>query len=205
MSYILEALKKAELESNPQVQVAAITPPSATPLALPWKLLIGAVVLLNLALIYLWRSDRSQAVAPVVTAPAPALVPAPLVPAPVVPQPVTQAVPKTPKQTPRKTLPGLLAPRTSTPAPRPASRILQLDDLSSTARAEINDLNFSTHIYGVDADLRAVVLNGKRLIEGQAQGKFELLQILEDGVVLRFVHAGKSLKVEIPLLEDWQL
>jgi hypothetical protein len=110
-------------------------------------------------------------------------------------------------------LPGLLAPRTAAPArqpapttqPQPAGRILQLDDLSATARAEINDLNFSTHIYGVDADLRAVVLNGQRLTEGQTQGKFELLQILEDGVVLRFVHAGKSLKVEIPLLEDWQL
>ena len=86
----------------------------------------------------------------------------------------------------------------------PASGTKQLRQLTPEARARLQNLNFSTHIYGTDADLRAVVVNGIRVVEGQSQGGFLLRNILEDGVIIEFEHAGAIERVMIPVLEDWK-
>lgn len=91
---------------------------------------------------------------------------------------------------------------TSGPARPTATK--QLAELDPAARARLQNLNFSTHIYGTDADLRAVVVNGVRVVEGQSQGGFLLRNILEDGVVIEFEHAGVIERVRIPVLEDWK-
>jgi len=66
MSYILDALQKsanaAEPEKKPEKFPGIDTehqPPEERPssLALPWKLAIGAILLANIALVFLWRSD----------------------------------------------------------------------------------------------------------------------------------------------------
>lgn len=86
----------------------------------------------------------------------------------------------------------------------PATRTQQLVQLDPAARARLQNLNFSTHIYGTDADLRAVVVNGIRVVEGQSQGGFLLRNIVEDGVIIEFEHGGITQRVMIPVLEDWK-
>lgn len=87
---------------------------------------------------------------------------------------------------------------------QPATATKQLVQLQPDARARLQNLNFSTHIYGADADLRAVVVNGIRVVEGQSQGGFLLRDIVEDGVIIEFEHGGVIERVMIPVLEDWK-
>jgi len=108
---------------------------------------------------------------------------------------------------PTVTGPALLPEKGSlaaTNGPARATETKQLTQLDPAARARLQNLNFSTHIYGTDADLRAVVVNGVRVVEGQSQGGFLLRNILEDGVVIEFEHAGVIERVRIPVLEDWK-
>ena len=86
----------------------------------------------------------------------------------------------------------------------PIGGVQRLSQISPEVRDRLVTLNFSTHIWGEDVDLRAVVLNGERLVEGNQQGDFTLLRILEDGVIMQFDHAGTTQRVSIPVLEDWK-
>ncbi len=67
MSYILDALQKSandtqppqSAESFPGIDAQQQNPTSQGPtLALPWKLAIGAILLTNVALVFLWRTDQ---------------------------------------------------------------------------------------------------------------------------------------------------
>lgn len=89
---------------------------------------------------------------------------------------------------------------------RAASRLSQLSD---GAREALYALSFSTHIYGSDSDLRAVVVNGQRLTEGNSVTadngqEFLLLEIIDNGVIIQFEHEGATESVEIPVMEDWK-
>ena len=91
----------------------------------------------------------------------------------------------------------------------PGRQVSQLSELSESARQSLYVLTFSFHIYAEDADLRAVVVNGRRLTEGstiESDGNqnFELVEILENGVVVKFVHEGTTNSVQIPVMEDWK-
>ena len=66
MSYILDALQKSADEAKPVTRADKF--PGAVGnvanakdgLSLPWKLAIGAVLLANVVLVYLWRTDRTS-------------------------------------------------------------------------------------------------------------------------------------------------
>lgn len=120
--------------------------------------------------------------------------------APSIPEPTTLGPALLPETS---TVPASAQAPTNTVA-TPATATKQLRQLTPEARARLQNLNFSTHIYGTDADLRAVVVNGIRVVEGQSQGGFLLRNILEDGVVIEFEHAGAIERVMIPVLEDWK-
>jgi general secretion pathway protein B len=71
--------------------------------------------------------------------------------------------------------------------------------MSDAARARFPELSFSTHVYAEDAGLRAVVVNGERLTEGDRLGNLRLTNITETGVVFRF----ENYLVSISVLDDW--
>ncbi len=86
------------------------------------------------------------------------------------------------------------------PRAEPAAERISFAALPASARARFPTLDFSTHLYASDAQLRAVVMNGQRLQEGERYGELELEEITETGVVLRF----EGYLVSVPVLDDWQ-
>tara|TARA_Y100001934_G_scaffold283595_1_gene404588 strand:+ start:221 stop:451 length:231 start_codon:yes stop_codon:yes gene_type:complete len=75
-----------------------------------------------------------------------------------------------------------------------------ITSLPSDAKARFPGLTFSTHVFAEDASLRAVVVNGTRLTEGDAFSGIRMEQITETGVVVAF----ESYLVEIPVIAQWQ-
>jgi len=87
--------------------------------------------------------------------------------------------------------------------------VSQLHELSASAREALYVLTFSIHIYSEDVDLRAVVVNGERLLEGNKvvadNGQsFRLLEIFDTGVIMQFDHEGATETVQIPVNDDWK-
>jgi hypothetical protein len=60
-------------------------------------------------------------------------------------------------------------------------------------------LEFSTHIYADEADLRAIVVNGVRLKEGDRLDNVRLQEITEEGAVFAF----ENQLVSISVLDSW--
>ena len=88
----------------------------------------------------------------------------------------------------------------------PPSRPVDRRDLPPAQRLRFPDLEFSTHIYAdasdsADAsDLRAVVVNGIRLTEGDRLGALVLQEITEEGAIFRF----ENRLVSVSVLEEWE-
>ena len=74
-----------------------------------------------------------------------------------------------------------------------------MNSLPSAQRARFPELTFSTHIYADDADLRAIVVNGTRLEEGDRLENLSLSEITEDGAVFRF----EDRLVLVSVLDGW--
>jgi general secretion pathway protein B len=71
--------------------------------------------------------------------------------------------------------------------------------LPDNVRRDFPELTFSTHIYADDPELRAVVVNGVRLTEGDRLENLVVHEITEDGAVFSF----DGYLVEVPVLETW--
>jgi general secretion pathway protein B len=74
-----------------------------------------------------------------------------------------------------------------------------VSSLPDAQRRRFPNLEFSTHIYADDADLRAIVVNGSRLEEGDRLQNLVLSQITEEGAVFRF----EGQLVSVSVLDDW--
>ncbi|MEQ9004883.1 MAG: general secretion pathway protein GspB, partial [Pseudomonadales bacterium] len=122
-------------------------------------------------------------------APAPADAPAAGSAAPALPS-VATAV--------QEAAPAAPPPQVTTP-PAPPVR-LALRELPADVRGRFPGLAFSTHVYSEHADLRAVVANGQRLIEGDRIQGVRIDEITETGVVLAF----ERYLVEVPVFTDWE-
>ena len=193
MSYILQALKKTEAENDPDVRASLAVDRSVQQRqrivlgCVVVALLVNAGVLLWLFLPQLPSLNTQPNVA--TTPPARAI-------APVVAKRETaalltvQTVPVQPESRSSQ-----LA-ETSVPTP-PQS--LELTALPASVRSRFPNLNFSTHIYADDPSLRAVVVNGRRVTQGEAVGELQLSEITENGVIVKF----EDYLVNISVLADW--
>jgi general secretion pathway protein B len=66
---------------------------------------------------------------------------------------------------------------------------------------ELANLTISTHVYADDAGMRAVTLNGRRLVEGDTVSTgVRLKEITETGVILDV--NGRDVALEV--LQDWR-
>lgn len=193
MSFILDALKKAESERNrhvaPVLMDARIAPPRR---GLPaWAWLLGAVMLVNVALLG-WLLLRTPASPPVVAAATVQeagsaaqagvanmpVTPAPVAPLPsALPPPTSTAAPVPQTTAPPPTLlPQPALPSAASPSPRlvdPDSRRVE-DDFSLptvpellAAGVSLPELHLNLHVYDPAPAYRSVLLNGNRLREGE--------------------------------------
>jgi general secretion pathway protein B len=204
MSFILDALKKAESErsraSGPVLVDVRIAPPRRR---LPaWAWVLGGVLVANLALLS-WLALRTPA-APTVAGPAvpataatqageigivqrvpsPAPVPmAPPVPAAVQVTPYVTPEPSLPVADPSRPTPPGTAPNVK-PAERKAGALPTARQLQATG-VSLPPLLLNLHVYDPTPSLRYVLMNGLRLAEGEfTPDGIKVDTITEDGVVL---------------------
>lgn len=74
-----------------------------------------------------------------------------------------------------------------------------LAGLPTDVRRRFPDLDFSTHIYADEPDLRAVVVNGVRLEEGDRLENLQVHEITEDGAIFTF----ENRLVSVSVLDAW--
>ena len=188
MSYILQALKKTEAENDPDIRASLAVDRSVQQRQ---RIVLGCVVvaLLVNAGVLLWLF------------------------LPQMPSPTTQPdVATTPPA--REIAPVVAERETAQPVPvQTESRSSQLAEISvraplqsfelaalpASVRSRFPNLDFSTHIYADDPSLRAVVVNGQRVTQGEAVGELQVSEITENGVIVKF----EDYLVNISVLADW--
>ncbi len=212
MSYILDALKKSEAESDPATAASlALTQQRESARNRNVALLIVIALLANVAvLLWIFRPEPGAWQAPASTSaavgqPEPASEQAPIPSA-------ASRIPNSPE--PVISTPEPIAARAEVPAVAetqlgsaretrrqpPAKIRARLADLPESSKSRFPGLAFSTHVFAEDATLRAVVANGTRLQEGDRLNDVTVEEITEDGVVVAF----ENYLVEIPVIESWQ-
>lgn len=202
MSYILEALKKAQAERTrgavPGMDAQPVpTIAVQTPISMQIWIITVLVLLLLCAVVY-WQGSwlRSDAGSPADVAQAPEAVapPAPVAVAPSAPKALTASEPaSTPAPAPAKPLrklgeraPGASAPAAVPPAPAP-ERIALLQELPAKIQREIPTLAINGYIYASNPADRSVLINNRLRREGDtlADG-FVLEKLLPREMVLNY-------------------
>ena len=211
MSYILDALKKAEQERDlgrvPRLETVHDNAPRP---ARAWPWLIAGVLLVNAAALIWWlrpgaHSDVAgpvrQAPPPRIARSAPALPAAPQitrVPTPPVVAPPVAAIPVTPAA-PRAPVTTSVAPAASPPVVTTpvATNVPLLRDLPADFRAAVPPLSLDVHVYAPSATSRFVLINMKKYHEGEqlAEGP-RIEEITEEGVVLSY--QGQQFRIARP-------
>ena len=213
MSYILDALRKAERERNlgQAPSLHAVTQPSALRQERRrslWPLVAGVALLLMLAMaVVAWRYHRAANVpAPVVeipaAAPAIAAAPAdavssfddlaaaePAVPAEELPPPPAPAM--APAAVQAQPLPEPVMEEEPVVEEEPeAAEIPLVRDMPANWRASFPQLTIEVHVYDEDPARRWIMNSGQRYREGMslAQGP-RIVEITPDGIV--FEHQGQ--------------
>lgn len=220
MSYILDALKKAEADRDPDTRARlAFEVREQRRNRFITYAVLAALIANAAVLLWVFLPD-DLSLGPVTEAPMPAPAMEPVRPAAEAVLPVPAAVATERVAAPPPAAAGRLpepgpasgAPRPSAAAPAAADDVLigpqtavasttpaALSSLPDAARRRFPALSFSTHIYADDAELRAVVVNGRRLVEGDRLGELQLERITEEGAV--FLFEGR--RVEVGVLDDW--
>lgn len=219
MSYILEALRKAERERQlgrtPTLADVTHAPPGAGRGTAPrrsWRPLWLVLLVVALGALFLWRRP----------APAPQPVPAPLASAPAEAGPaearedesldtllVGEALEEEPPQEPDSAASAEMpepaeagrAVEADTPGATPGFPALRMDtrllrEQAPDFRAGFPALRLDVHVFHEDPARRWVMLNGARYTEGMtlAEGP-QLQQITAEGVVVEF----RGRKVQVPV------
>jgi general secretion pathway protein B len=195
MSYILDALRKAEAErergSVPNIHAqptfAGAPARGARPKSRIWiaVAVVGVLLVIAAALPWFLMAGRSAAPVPVAASPAP--VPAPMVsPAPVavaMPASATAATPAMPASTPtspavaattpvpaRKPKPtpaAASAATASAAAPAAEERVYAMNELPDDIRRQLPNLSVGGSMYSTTPASRLVIINGQVLHEGE--------------------------------------
>jgi hypothetical protein len=214
MSYILDALKKSELERSRKAAPSLIGTAPHLPNARTKIAVAVTVALFTNALLIgaWWFWPRNASLAQDSTALAQTTTPESSVteqPAVVEASPAPAAASQTERAaTPPPARPAS-PPRTESLSPAPAPRVasakpaaIAFNALSADQQRAFAGLEFSTHVYADEPDFRSVTINGHRFKEGDVlPGGFVLSEITEDGVVVD--QSGK--RVELSVLQDWRL
>jgi general secretion pathway protein B len=180
MSYILDALKRADLERERGAVPGLHAQPMALPLddepaprrgPLPW---IAAAVALLLLGAWFWLRPVPEPSTPV--------------PPAVPPMPAAQVQPPPLAELPMPPLP--VAPRVAPKANEPAKaqdRILRLDELPDDVRRQLPALAIGGSMYSESAANRMLIVNGRLLHEGDPVApELTLDQIRLKSAVLKF-------------------
>ncbi len=231
MSYILEALKKSEAERNRNNAAMRLASDTAPPRgnALWQQALVGAL-LINAAAIggwWYWR-DVPADMAPAVQTVASTTLPVPTEDVTIEPEPAAQAQSRShaPDPAPSADADLIIAPGDApvraagsvdaAPAAARADRadaradtetlarsgdIVRFQSLPMTDRANFPELEFSTHLYASNPEMRRVVVNGQRAQEGDSiAGDIIIDAITETGVVVRY----RNRRVAIDVIQGWR-
>ncbi len=225
MSYILDALKKAEADRDPEAR-ASLAMAQHERRRSRWLIHAVVIALIANAAILLWlflpeQSPRTAAPAPSEQQGRPDRVTAERQLPPLQASPAEQptAPPRRSEASPpQPSAPNTMAAESATgetiigPGTAPASQSASapgaqpakvvptpVSGLPSAQRARFPTLEFSTHVYADDADLRAIVVNGTRLQEGDPLGDLRLEEITEEGAVFRF----EGRLVSVSVLDAW--
>ena len=197
MSYILDALKKAEADRDPDIRSRlAVEQLQRRRHRLLISVLAVALIANATMLAWLFLPDTGEPEDPAAHH---AQVPAPNIHE----QPGSgEATPDSAVIQPggEDAQPHRMVARQPDGEPVQPSRPVDRHGLPAAQRMRFPDLQFSTHIYADAADLRAVVVNGTRLVEGDRLGELVLQEITEEGAVFRF----ENRLVSVNVLEDWE-
>jgi general secretion pathway protein B len=221
MSLILDALKKSEQErrrdKGPDLQTihqpVVVRAPRRS-YAVIWGALLLSV---NAAALAYWWQQRATPVVAGGTAPAPAplvaAAPAAATPA-VAPAPAPAAVPAaapvaTPVPAPAVAVADTAEYTHITPGGNPAAadaagvenlRIEEVDELPEDVRNNLPAMTFSFHVFSSTPQQRTIIINNRRMREGdEVSAGLVLQQITEDGVVLLF----ERHRIHISVLSGW--
>lgn len=208
MSYILDALRKADAErqrghvpdlNSPAPAMPMVAAPPGRAAATGWWGAAAVLVVLAAALGW-WLRPTASAPDPVPQPPvaqAPAPTPIQTQPPPVVATPSPSPSPQAPAPAPAPTTPPPLrrppppAPPAPAPAPTPvpqADAVLPWARVPATLRAQLPPLSFGGSMYSSDAKARMVVISGQAVHEGGslAGGAVVVERIGEHAAQLRF-------------------
>jgi len=195
MSYILDALNKAEADRDPQARAnCAVAQRESHRQRLMIYALLAALLTNAVVLVWLFFPEPTGSEPieppPAATAPSQSTARQPA-PAPQITAPERSASPIAP--------PGPAAEPDLEPPAEPRFQRTTLAGVSPAARIRFPELTFSTHVYADDPTLRAIVVNGTRLVEGDRLEGLIVHEITEEGAVFAF----ESYLVTIPVLEEW--
>lgn len=214
MSLILEALKKSEQErrrdKGPDLQsihqpVVARAPRRSN--GLWWG---AALLAVNVAVLGLWWQQRDASV----VAPAPR--------AAALSTPQAQPEPQPQSQPVQAPAPAAEAPANSAPQPAAvqqevqpefthivpgggaaagtSQRVEEVDELPEDVRNNLPAMTFSFHVYSANPQQRTIIINNRRMREGDEINPGLVLQeITEDGVILLFAQH----RIHVSVLSGW--
>ena len=222
MSLILDALKKSEQQRQREKAPSLQSIHQPVPVVLrrstrPWWALGVCIVVGNLAFFgyWLWRQQNpvsgTASPAPVATQPAPATAKAA---APAAAQPGEGASAETARPAagggaervaqPESAQPEFtrISPHTeaeSEPA-ETSQPIEEIGELPEKVRNDLPAMTFSFHIYSENPEQRTIIINDRRMREGDDISPGLRLQgITKDGVILLFEHH----RIHISVLSEW--
>lgn len=212
MSYILEALKKSELERQqgnvPGLQTLPLQLQASTESS-RWPYVVIGVLALSLVFVVGWmrpwapQHNRPGIQNTAAIAPEPASASAVKIkaqtsgvaaePKPVVQQPliVQQPVAVEPylAQKPATVEPSLLL-----------ASVPHLRDMPALVQQGIPDMEFAGHVYSSNPEQRSVIINGRSMAEGETVvDGLRVEQITEKGVVFDY----QNQLFQMPILQDW--
>ena len=193
MSYILDALRKAERERHLGQPPTLATLPPAAEIGRQrfwfWPG-VGLGLGLSVVLLALFLNRPPTVIEPVPSVPAPE---APAATLPVIPAPApTRPRERSERSTAASVTPVTPAPVSPPPAPRPASASAVtpkpplLETLPAGVRRGMPALHLDIHVYSPDVGRRFVVINGRRFREGDPLEEGPVLEaVIADGAILR--------------------
>jgi len=212
MSYILDALKKAEADRDPDTRARlAIEERERRRNRTLIYGVIAALIANAVILLWLFLPDAakppSNTTRPAAGTDLPAVIDEQAGRASVTAVPPPAPVPEItdPQEGARDVNRRIVQePASPTRRPEPQETVLEVQSvtlagLPAAARSRFPALDFSTHIYADAPDLRAIVVNGSRLLEGDVLGELTVHEITETGAVFAF----ERYLVLVPVLEGW--